>query len=145
MVFPNEKDEQLLSLLKLNSRESFSSLARKTGVSRTTVQDRIKRMEEKGIIEGYSLRLGQQSRAQMMTAFVEVTLEPQKLPAILHELKSISAIDVIHTVSGKYDLIVKLSESSPQRIDAVLDKIGQVVGISHTSSAIVLSTKLDRE
>ena len=140
----NEKDLQLLSLLKLNSRESVSSLARKMNLSRTTVQDRIKRMEENGTIAGYSLRLGVETGEQNIAAFVQITLEPQRLPTILHELKSISAINLIHTVSGKFDLIVKLDETTPGRIDMVLDKIGQIKGITQTSSAIVLSTKLDR-
>ncbi|MEE9314381.1 MAG: Lrp/AsnC family transcriptional regulator [Rhizobiaceae bacterium] len=144
MVITTEKDAQLLSLLKLNGRESVSSLARKMGVSRTTVQGRIKRLEENGMIAGYSLRLGADVDAQKITAFVEITLEPQRLPTILFELVTIVAIDMIHTVSGKYDLIVKLSETTPQRIDTVLDKIGQITGVTQTSSAIVLSTKLDR-
>ncbi len=138
------KDEKLLSLLKLNGRESVSSLARKMGVSRTTIQDRIKKLEENGTIAGYSVRLGPESSGQQISAFVEITLEPHRLPAIVPELKAIAAIDVIHTVSGKFDLIVKLSETTPQRIDAVLDMIGQIKGISQTSSAIILSTKLDR-
>ena len=112
------------------------------GVSRTTIQDRIKKLEENSTIAGYSVRLGPESGGQQITAFVEITLEPYRLPAIVPELKAIAAIDVIHTVSGKFDLIVKLSESTPQRIDAVLDMIGQIKGISQTSSAIILSTKV---
>jgi len=137
-------DDQLIALLKINGRQSVASLARKMGVSRTTVQDRIKRLETTGVIAGYSLRLGAKVQENRVEAFVEITLEPVHLPVILHELKSIPTIDIIHTVSGKFDLVVLVSEKSPGRIDEVLDKIGQIKGITKTSSAIILSTKLDR-
>lgn len=140
----NKTDDQLIALLKLNGRESVSSLARKMGVSRTTIQDRIKRLENAGTIAGYSVRLGEVAKKNTIDAFVEVTVEPRHLPTILHELYSVSAINVIHTVSGKFDLVVLLSEQSTHDVDNVLDRIGQINGITKTSSAIVLSTKLDR-
>ncbi|MGI9464738.1 MAG: Lrp/AsnC family transcriptional regulator, partial [Aestuariivirgaceae bacterium] len=55
------KDEELIALLKLNARESVASLARKLGLSRTTVQDRLKRLEEQRVIEGYSVKLSEQT------------------------------------------------------------------------------------
>jgi len=139
----NEKDQALISLLKLNARESVTSLARKLGVSRTTVQDRLKRLETSGAIAGYQVRLGSKSAAGIQ-AFVEITVEPALLAAILAELKSIPQIDTIHTVSGKFDLVARVWAQTVEQVDLVLDKIGGINGISRTSSAIILSTKLDR-
>ena len=141
---PDTLDERLLGLLKVNGRESVASLARNLDVSRTTIQDRIRRLENNGVIAGYSVRLGSDQTASRIEAFVEVSLEPQRLPAILYELKSIAAIETVHTVSGKFDLVIMLYETTPARIDKVLDKIGEIKGITKTSSAIILSTKLDR-
>lgn len=138
-----EKDEQLIGLLKINARESVASLARKLGVSRSTVQDRIKRLETSGIITGYEVRLGSKSVGGIQ-AFVEITLDASQLPAILGELKSIPQIETIHTVSGKFDLIAVVGANTTERVDQVLDKVGGINGVLRTSSAIILSTKLDR-
>lgn len=139
----SDKDEMLIGLLKLNAREPVASLARKLGVSRSTVQDRLKRLESSGSIAGYQVRLGKKSSGGIR-AFVEITVEPASLAFILGELKSIPQIETIHTVSGKFDLIAMVGAASTGQIDQVLDKIGAINGISRTSSAIVLSTKLDR-
>ncbi len=139
----SEKDQTLIGLLKLNARESVAALARKLGVSRSTVQDRLKRLETSGVIAGYQVRLGSQ-RASGIQAFVEITVEPAMLAVILGELKSIPQIETIHTVSGKFDLVAVVGADTAGQIDLVLDKIGSIAGISRTSSAIILSTKLDR-
>jgi len=139
----NDKDEALIGLLKLNAREPVASLARKLDVSRSTVQDRLKRLETSGVIAGYQVRMGPKN-ARGIQAFVEVTVEPSLLVRIIGELKSIPQIETIHTVSGKFDLVAVVGANTAGQIDQVLDKIGAVTGITRTSSAIILSTKLDR-
>lgn len=139
----SEKDERLLALLGLNARESVSSLARKLGVSRTTVQSQLKKLEASGVIAGYRLKLGEK-QAEGIQALVEITVEPSRLAAVLGELKAISSIETLHTVSGKYDLVALIRASSAEKIDQQLDKIGNVPGVTRTESAIILSTKLDR-
>jgi len=139
----SEKDEALIGLLKINARESVASLARKLGVSRSTVQDRLKRLETSGTITGYQVRLSEKNTGGIQ-AFVEITVEPARLAGILVELKSFPNIETIHTVSGKFDLIAVVRADTAGLIDELLDKIGAIAGISRTSSAIILSTKLDR-
>jgi len=139
----SEKDQALIGLLKLNARESVASLARKLDVSRSTVQDRLKRLETSGVIAGYQVRMGPKN-ASGIQAFVEITVEPALLVQVLAELKAIPQIETIHTVSGKFDLVAVVGVDTAGQIDQVLDKVGAVSGITRTSSAIILSTKLDR-
>jgi len=138
-----EKDQNLINLLDLNARESVASLARKLGVSRTTVQDRLKRLEDTGVITGYRLQLARRAKFGIR-AFVEITVEPARLVGVLAELKQISSIETLHTVSGKFDLVAVLRADSPELIDIQLDKVGNVRGVTKTASAIILSTKIDR-
>ena len=138
-----EKDHQLIGLLKINARESVASLARKLDVSRSTVQDRLKRLESAGVIAGYQVKLGN-NELQGIQALVEITIEPARIAAILGELKAIANVETLHTVSGKYDLVALIRATTAERIDNVLDKIGAIPGVVSTSSAIILSTKLDR-
>ncbi|TMJ40137.1 MAG: winged helix-turn-helix transcriptional regulator, partial [Alphaproteobacteria bacterium] len=68
------KDEDLLALLRLNAREPVASLARKLKLSRTTVQDRIKRLEEQGVIEGYAVRLASAVDKGSIRAYVTISV-----------------------------------------------------------------------
>lgn len=139
----NENEEKLLALLRLNARESVSSLARKIGVSRTTVQSQLSKLETSGVIAGYRVKLGEK-QGEGIQALVEITVEPSRLAGVLGELKAISSIETLHTVSGKYDLVALIRAESANKIDEQLDKIGGVHGVTRTQSAIILSTKLDR-
>ena len=138
------KDRELLALLRLNAREPVSSLARKLGVSRSTVQDRIRRLEASGVIAGYTVSLGEDHVAQGVRAMVTISVEPSRSAEVVSSLKHVPALDAIHSVSGKFDLVAVARTASPAEMDTLLDSIGRVPGVVRTESAIILSTKLDR-
>ncbi len=138
------KDRDLLALLRLNAREPVSSLARKLGVSRSTVQDRIRRLEDSGVIAGYAVSLGEDKAAQGVRALVTISVEPSRSAEVVSSLKHVSALDAIHSVSGKFDLVAVARTASPAEMDTLLDSVGRVPGVVRTESAIILSTKLDR-
>ena len=138
------KDRDLLALLKLNARAPVSSLARQLGVSRSTVQDRIRRLEEQGVIAGYSVVLAPEHAQDGVRAVVTIEIESQSTAPVVSALKRLSSINEIHTVSGRYDLVVMLDTSSPAEMDEVLERIGMIEGVVRTESAIILSTRLDR-
>lgn len=138
------KDRELLGLLRLNAREPVSALARKLGVSRSTVQDRVRRLEQSGAISGYTVTLGDDYVHEGVRAFVTIAIEPQKSADVVAALKRMPALDSLHTVSGKFDLVAVARSASPPAMDKILDEIGRVRGVVRTESAIILSTKLDR-
>ena len=138
------KDRELLAQLRLNAREPVSALARKLGVSRSTVQDRIRRLEASGVITGYTVSLGEDQAADGVSAFVTISVEPSRSVEVVSSLKRIPALDSIHSVSGKFDLMALARTSSPAEMDGLLDNVGRVPGVVRTESAIILATKLDR-
>jgi DNA-binding Lrp family transcriptional regulator len=140
----DELDRHLLSLLEANAREPTASLARKLGVSRTTVQDRIRRLEREGLVAGYTVRLGSEYREERITAYVMLSVNPKLSARVVHALKAMPELRRLHAVSGVYDLLAEISAESTRRIDEVLDTIGSTPGIERTTSSIVLSTKLER-
>ncbi len=139
-----QKDEELIALLKLNARESVASLARKLGLSRTTVQDRLKRLEEQRVIEGYSVKLSEQTNRGGIGAYVSLEVEPRRAVDVTGALSAIPQIGALYTVSGKFDIIALVMTRSAEHMDRLLDQIGQISGVTRTESAIILSTKLDR-
>jgi DNA-binding Lrp family transcriptional regulator len=140
----NEKDKALVSLLKQNARMSVSDLARKLGVSRTTVQQRLGRLEQNGDIAGYTVRLGDAVRESQLQAHVNLVVKPNAGKQIVAAMGKIPAIETLYTVSGKIDLIAIINVSSPADLDSTLDQISTIPGIQSTETAIVLTTKFDR-
>jgi len=138
------KDEELIALLKTNARMPVSVLARQLDVSRTTIQDRLRRLEESGVIAGYGVRLGKGSSADGIMAHVELSVEPKMNGNVVRALLKLPQVETLYTVSGKYDLIALVRAPTTDRIDAALDQIGEIEGVTKTESAIILSTKIDR-
>ena len=139
-----DSDTALINHLKVNARASVSELARQLGVSRTTAQDRLTRLEDRGIIAGYTVRLGAGHQEAGVSAYVMIVFEPRQAASIVKTLKSFSAIETLQSVSGKIDLMARVSVDTPEALDKLLDKIGAIEGVVSTESALVLSTKLDR-
>jgi DNA-binding Lrp family transcriptional regulator len=139
----DETDKALLALLEENARLPVATLARRLGLARTTVQARLERLETSGVIEGYTLRLGQSARAPLR-ATVLVSIEPRSAPAVLSRLKSLPQVRRVHTTSGRFDLIVTLEATTTEALDETLDRIIEAKGVKSSESLIHLSTKLDR-
>jgi DNA-binding Lrp family transcriptional regulator len=140
----DDLDRALLTLLETNAREPTASLARKLGVSRTTVQDRIQRLERDGVIAGYTVRPGADRLDTRITAYVMIAANPKLNARVVHALKAMPEVTRLHAVSGAHDLLAMISAENTRRIDEVLDAIGSIPGIERTMSSIVLSTKLER-
>ncbi|TDE41158.1 Lrp/AsnC family transcriptional regulator [Antarcticimicrobium sediminis] len=139
----DETDQILLHLLRENARAPVTDLARRLGLARTTVQARIERMEAAGVIAGYTLRASA-ATAPPLRATVLVSIEPRSGPAVLARLKSLSGVEVVHTTSGRFDLLVQVAAATTAELDDTLDRIGEAKGVKSSESLIHLSTKLDR-
>jgi DNA-binding Lrp family transcriptional regulator len=140
-----DRDDALLGLLKLNAREPIAVLARKLGVSRTTIQDRLKRLEESGVVAGYSLRLGKAAKAPGIAAFVTIYVEPRQATEVGKAVALVPQVETLHTVSGKFDLIALVRSQTSEDMDLVLDKISAITGVTDIETAVILSTKVDRK
>jgi DNA-binding Lrp family transcriptional regulator len=139
----DETDTALLALLAENARMPVTTLARRLGVARTTVQARIDRLERAGVIAGYTLRLGTPARP-MIRATALISIEPRSQPAVLARLRSLPAVVEVHTTSGRFDLIARLRAASTEELDDTLDRIAEAKGVRGSESLIHLSTKLQR-
>ncbi len=138
------KDEELIALLLSDAREPVASLARKLGVSRTTVQDRLRRLEVQGLIAGYTVKLAPAHAQHGMAAMVMISVEPRRQVEVAKIVGKLIAVQSLHTVSGKFDLVAQIKTSTSENMDDVIDKIGVISGVTGIETAVILSTKVDR-
>lgn len=138
------KDDELLGLLRVNAREPVASLARKLGVSRTTIQDRLRRLERTGVIEGYSVRLGKTAGPPGISAIVTVYVEPRQAAEVAKAAVALPEVETLHTVSGKFDLVALVRAKTSEDMDRLLDRFSDLKGVTDIETAVILSTKLDR-
>lgn len=139
-----DTDTQLIALLKANAREPVASLARKLGLARSTVQERIARLEREGVIRGYTTLLSEESEARRLRAVVMIAADPRQADRIGAELKRMPEVRALSAVSGAYDMMAIVEADTPARMDAALDRIGKAGGVARTVSSIILSEKFSR-
>ena len=137
-------DRELIALLRENARASTAELARKLNLSRTTVQSRIERLQRQRVIAGYTITVPDELEASLVRAHVLITAVPKQSAAIEVALRKIPEVRVLHSVSGPFDLIAIVAATSIGELDELIDRIGALDGVERTTSAIVLSTRIER-
>jgi DNA-binding Lrp family transcriptional regulator len=138
------EQERLLALLRRNARESTASLARKLGVARTTVQERIHRLERDGVIAGYTVRVTEGFARQRIAAQVLINVDPKAGERVVRTLEAQPWVRAVYALSGVFDYEVRIEGGSTEELDRNLDAIGRLDGIQRTQTSIVLSVKFER-
>ena len=137
-------DRELLSRLRENARESTASLGRALGLSRTTVQSRIGRLERSGMISGYTVKVSEAHEQGQIRALVMITAGPRSSAGVEAALRRIPDVRALHSVAGPFDMIAEAATSSIRDMDALIDRIGELEGVERTTSSVILSSKFER-
>ena len=140
----DETDRALLALLRENARAPTAALARALGVSRTTVQSRIARLERRKVISGYTARLSEEHQQGLIRALVMITVGPKRAAGVEAAIRKMPDVRALHSVSGPFDIIAEAATASIGEMDALIDQIGELEGVERTTSSVILSTKFDR-
>jgi DNA-binding Lrp family transcriptional regulator len=139
-----KNESELLRLLQENSRRTVSDLANKMGLSRATVQQTMDRLERKGVIQGYTIKINPHYQQRQVSAYVMISVIPKKTADIVRQIQKHPELDMLCTISGQYDLIAKVTEATTEALDSIIDGIATLDGVEKTLSHIVLSRKVDR-
>ena len=137
-------DEQLIAKLRENARTPAAELARALGLSRTTVQGRLERLERTGVVTGYTARLSEAYESGRIHAYVMITVASKQTAAVVAGIRRMPAVRRLQSVSGPFDLIAAVAAPSVAEMDQLIDAVGALDGVERTTSSIVLSTKFDR-
>ncbi|WP_428606072.1 Lrp/AsnC family transcriptional regulator [Sedimenticola sp.] len=132
-------DQQIITRLKRNARESLAAIGRDIGLSRSAVAERIQRLEERGIIRGYTLQLGEAGQ-RAVQAYFQLSFSPFKLDKLLPTLQAIPELHFGHALSGEVDLILFAETDSMERINQIRRQLEQLPDLKRLLTCPVLQS-----
>ncbi len=133
-------DQQLLSLLRKDARTNVATLAKKLGVSRGTVTNRITKLEDTGVIVGYTVRLRPDAQPNQISAWMSVAVEGNETRAVIASLLGEPGVAALHDTNGRWDLLAELRAANLSELSQVLERIRLVRGIRNTETSLHLET-----
>jgi DNA-binding Lrp family transcriptional regulator len=136
----DETDHQLLSLLRQDARLSIAALSHKLSVSRGTVTNRIAKLEDSGVIVGYTVRVRPDVQKDEIKAWMSIAVEGNQSRAVIASLLGEPGVATLHDTNGRWDLLAELRAQNLQELAKVLERIRLVKGISSTETSIHLET-----
>jgi Lrp/AsnC family leucine-responsive transcriptional regulator len=138
-------DRQILEILQENARTSNAEIARQVGMVPSAILERIRRLEERGVIEGYGVRVSPDAYGLSLTAFVFVQADERAgAVATAERLAEIPEVQEIHHVAGEDCFLVKVRTVGTRALGGLLrDRFGAIDTIRSTRSTIVLETIKD--
>ena len=137
-------DRQLIDLLKVNARLPVVKIAKTLGCARSTVQLRLKALEDQGVITGYTVSMAMPRSRPAIDAMVMISAESKDERTVVRALGKLHNISKLYSISGRYDLCAMLTTESTDELDSTIDRIRAIKGVVDTFSTVLLSKKLDR-
>lgn len=136
----DEKDEKILKHLLVDGRQSARQLAHKLNVSTVTMISRIKKLEDKKIIRGYTVRLNHEALGYDITAIIEVTTTKGKMVEIEDEIAKIENVCAVYDVTGIADILVIGKFKDRKSLSTFVKKISCISNVENTVTHLVLNT-----
>jgi Lrp/AsnC family leucine-responsive transcriptional regulator len=142
VIFLDETDRRILTALWEDGRMSWADLAGRIGLSAPGAAERVRRLEAKGVIRGYSTAVDPRSVGLLLTAFVEVTLErPAHRAPFLELVSAIDEVQECHHIAGDYDYLLKVRCGDTLALDRVIsDRLKGLPGVVRTRTTIALAS-----
>ena len=135
-----ELDRQIVQLLVADGRMSYTDLGKAMGLSTSAVHQRVRRLEERGVITGYAAVVDHTALGLPLTAFISVTpLDPAAPDDIPDRLRGMTEIEACHSVAGDENYILKVRVATPHELEELLARLRSLAGVS-TRTTVVLST-----
>jgi len=136
----DDADRKILRELQRDARISFKTIAKQAGVSEATVFVRVRKMQEKGVIKGFTTIVDHASVGKALTAIILVRAKPQTHAVTMDVLKKFDEICEIYDVTGQFYSILKVRASGTDELARIMDEVGKIEGIAGTETIVVLRT-----
>jgi DNA-binding Lrp family transcriptional regulator len=136
-------DQKILSLLVDDARLSVSDISRQVNLSRSAVTERIKRMEDSGVIEGYHAKVAP-LKAEGVDAYIALTFRPLSCEQVVPLIESIPEVTLAHSISGDLDLLLFVQAPSMQRLNDIREEIEVWPNLHKVMTHMCLTKRVDR-
>jgi Lrp/AsnC family leucine-responsive transcriptional regulator len=136
-------DRAIVRELAADGRCSFTDLAERVGLSVSAVHQRVRRLEQRGVVRGYAARLDGDLIGLPMTAFVSLTpIDPAAPDDYPQRLQHLREVEACYSVAGDESYILKVRVATPAGLEDLLRRIREAAGVS-TRTTVVLSTPFE--
>lgn len=136
----DDTDQALISLLRQNARLNVADLAHKLKVSRGTVTNRMRRLEDDQVIVGYTVRLRPEAQPERIRAWMGIQVEGNQTRVVIASLLGEPGVAALHDTNGRWDLLAELEAASMAGLSQVLERIRLISGIRNTETSIHLAS-----
>jgi Lrp/AsnC family leucine-responsive transcriptional regulator len=134
-------DRKLLEILQQNGRTKRNDLAEQVGLSIPSVSERLHKLEERGVIKGYTTILDTRALGRDITAFIIVTIDTSRhYPQFIHHAQETDEILECHAITGEGTHILKIRTENTATLEKLLSKIQTWAGVVGTRTSVVLSS-----
>ena len=136
----DQLDQQLIALLRQDARLAVADLAHKLKVSRGTVTNRLRKLEDTQVIVGYTVRLRPESQPERIRAWMSVQVEGNQTRLVIASLLGEPGVAALHDTNGRWDLLAELEVGSMKELSDVLERVRLIGGIRGTETSIHLAS-----
>jgi len=139
----DETDRAILAMLQENARVPNAEIARRVGMAPSAILERIRKLEERGIIEGYAVRLDPEKLGCGLLAYILVRTDERVWQRETgHALMEIPEVQEVHHIAGEDCFLVKVRTKDTQALASLLrDRFGAIQTIRSTRTTIVLNSE----
>jgi DNA-binding Lrp family transcriptional regulator len=137
---PDDLDRRIIAHLRIDGRASLSKLSDVLGVARGTVQNRLDRLMDTGILIGFTVRVRADLDEDSVSAITMIEVVGKSTDRVIRKLRGMPEIHTLHTTNGNWDLIAHIRTDSLGEFDRVLRDIRMIEGVSNSETSLLLSS-----
>jgi DNA-binding Lrp family transcriptional regulator len=138
----DELDRRLIAALRADGRTPVTTLARGLGVTRATVNSRLKRLLESGTVLGFSVRVREERDPDSIRAIALIEVEGRSTNRAINQLRGFPEVRALHTTNGGWDLVAELRTNTLSNFDRLLGQIRSVDGVVNSETSVLLSSAM---
>ena len=133
-------DQRLISMLRSNARTPVVLLAKQLGVSRATVQNRMRRLEDSGVILAYTVTLKPSAEVNPIKAFMSIAVEGKEAERVIKGLLGFPEVTAIHYTNGRWDLVADIRTDTIAAFNGLLGNVRLIDGVVATETSLLLDS-----